>query len=194
MKSSLAIFLFACICSSIMITCSEKSSLLKRNNGPIVFTQSTAGSTSVKADEPATTNTKVDVPTTTNEPVSNQDAPQQSQPTQNSPTFDNWVMGNNTSSQEEEKEDKEPSVYAGNCFMKMHNWFYDLNPIMSKGKSATIKTSTGENIEFNICGNIQTECFSSRGLVVEKKSCNLYAGSSTEDKYWDLTSKIINLN
>jgi hypothetical protein len=85
-----------------------------------------------------------------------------------------------------EEEIKEPTHHFGNCFVKIHNWFYDLNPITPKGKELKFKTNSGELIEFNICHDVHTNCTHAKGLIVDKKNCHILAGTHHEDKEWKL--------
>jgi hypothetical protein len=95
----------------------------------------------------------------------------------------------------EDLDDKEPKQYLGNCFIKIHNWFYDLNPITPKDHNLLLKSPTGENIEYNICNDVQTDCTYSRGLLVQKENCNLFANTRLIDKEWVLKGKqIINFS
>lgn len=158
MKRSLTLFLSFCILFNFLISCSEKNNLLKTNKGPLKSTtsQSSQSSESTHSGE-----------TQTYEEI-HADIPENSK----------------NSTKVDEVEEKEPTEHLGNCFMKIHNWFYDLNPITPKNKNMIIRTDSGEVIEFNVCNNVPTDCTATSGLVVEKKNCNLFGGSSFKDKSW----------
>jgi hypothetical protein len=95
-------------------------------------------------------------------------------------------LNNSTNSTDDIPEDK---VYQGNCFMKMHNWFYNLYKITEKDKNIIIKSKGGKMIDFNLCHNVKTVCTDKKGLIVDKEECVLYAGKKSHDKVWTLTGK-----
>ena len=89
----------------------------------------------------------------------------------------------------------EPSVYQGYCLMKINNIFYDLTPLASYNQSFSYKTftPTGEQINFNICGqNSQSICSNRNSLVISKVKCVKYAGDYEEDRTWKLSKNVLN--
>jgi hypothetical protein len=95
------------------------------------------------------------------------------------------------------EEDTEPLFYIGNCFMKIHNYFFDLYPISQKG-DIKIKTKEGDIVHFNLCKDVNLTSIpsatpsatcNSTGLLVQKEQCRLFADNEYHEKFWDLTSK-----
>jgi hypothetical protein len=98
-------------------------------------------------------------------------------------------------SDSEEQMSAEPSVYQGNCYVKMHKKIYNLYPMSLKNSSYTLNTKDGRKIDINICEDVSTDCTNSIGLIVDKSKCIKFADSWKIDKTWEIQSKnIINKN
>ena len=83
----------------------------------------------------------------------------------------------------------EPKVYSGYCFMKIHNFFYDLTPLLTINDKSAFKTfsNSAEQINFNICGkNAPSVCLNKGGMVVSNMRCTKFAGDIEEDRIWTL--------
>ena len=80
----------------------------------------------------------------------------------------------------------EPKVYAGYCFMKIKNQFYDLNPfnLIKPWKVAGKKDS----IQFNFCSDIDTSCREKDALIADVKNCKRFAGKHDEEKTWTIST------
>jgi len=85
----------------------------------------------------------------------------------------------------------EPKEYFGNCFMKMKNNFYDLNPFNTI-KPSGVKATVGEKVLYNFCSDVDTNCNKGDALVVTKGGCKRFAGKANQDKQWTLTQNAKN--
>jgi hypothetical protein len=169
---SLPIFVFSCITLYMIISCSGKNTFLKNEKDSPIKIQNLYKEVKIS-------------PKFSNHPKLRAETPIDLNITQAMDKLSNFTkLFNNVS--DEIPEDK---VYRGNCFMKMHNWFYDLYPITKKGESMKIKSKDGKLIDFNLCNNVKTSCTDKKGLIVDKEQCTLYAGRRNQDKTWNLTGK-----
>jgi hypothetical protein len=83
--------------------------------------------------------------------------------------------------------DEEPKIHAGNCFMKMNNYFYDLYPLSKT--DLIIKGKDGSFNNFNLCKNVDTVCSEKKGTFVNKDTCSVFSNVWTDDKIWTLQCK-----
>jgi len=90
----------------------------------------------------------------------------------------------------------EPKEHLGYCFMKINNIFYDLTPLTAQNASSSYKTytSSGEQINFNVCGkNAKSVCSNKNSMAVSNVRCTEYAGDIDQDRTWTLsTSNLTN--
>jgi hypothetical protein len=84
------------------------------------------------------------------------------------------------------KEEAEPKVYQGYCFMKMKNNFYNLQPF-NMIKPWKLLDHKGASINFNFCSNIDTSCHPNDVLIADPKACKKFAGKSDEEKVWTIS-------
>ena len=75
------------------------------------------------------------------------------------------------------------SFYKGHCFVKINNFFYDLNPLNTKN-GYFVLAKNGQTVSFNFCQNIPTQCEKNEGLVVSTARCRRYAGLQKLEKIW----------
>ena len=82
-------------------------------------------------------------------------------------------------------------IYKGICFVKMHNYFYDLYPlskiIKNTNNDLTFTPLNGQILTFNFCENVKTSCDATQGLFVSKERCKKYADIYDIEKIWSLT-------
>jgi len=169
---SLAIFVFSCISLYMVVSCSEKNSFLKKEKDTPLQMKNLNLFREVKSLPNLSSENKLRAESPIDDAMDK---------------LSNFTkLYNNVS--DEIPEDK---VYKGNCFMKMHNWFYDLYPIINKNDTMKIKSKDGKFIDFNLCHNVKTSCTDKKGLVVDKEQCTLYAGKKSHDKTWNLTGKYL---
>lgn len=97
---------------------------------------------------------------------------------------------NESASIKESNNAVQPNKHMGNCFMRINNWFYNINPVTPEGHDLSIRTIAGENIDFNLCHDLSTFCTGTdqKGMIVDKDKCNHFASKSSEDKIWKLTN------
>jgi len=95
----------------------------------------------------------------------------------------------------------DPFIYRGNCFIKMHNLLYNLNPMTTDAKGLTkiysIKDQNGDDIDFSICRNVvERNCTNDKpSLITQKKGgdCNALSDSFKQDKVWSVSSNYLYL-
>ena len=80
----------------------------------------------------------------------------------------------------------EVKMYKGNCFIKIKNNFYDLNPLNAIN-SYKLKGLNGTPIYFNFCSDVETSC-NNQAMVVSKEKCNRFSGFSNQEKTWTLSN------
>lgn len=93
---------------------------------------------------------------------------------------------------ESPKGEQEPKIHQGNCFMKLNNYFYDLYPLSKS--DIIIKGKDGSYNNFNLCKNVETVCHDKKGLFVNKETCSVYSDEYTNEKIWEVQSKIFILH
>jgi hypothetical protein len=86
----------------------------------------------------------------------------------------------------------ETEVFQGLCFVKIHNYFYDLNPlseiINNSNNGFSIQQENGQTLAFNFCENVKTSCESVEGLMVSKERCKKFANNYHFEKSWKITN------
>ncbi len=86
----------------------------------------------------------------------------------------------------------ETQDFQGLCFVKIHNYFYDLNPfsqIISNSKNGfSIQQDNGQTLGLNFCENVKTNCESVQGLMVSRERCKRFANNYHFEKIWKVSN------
>jgi hypothetical protein len=93
-----------------------------------------------------------------------------------------------------ESENTEPKEYLGVCFIKIRNYFYDLNPLSEGIAKQTFTLKNGQVISYNLCKNVKTTCDANQGLVVSEDRCKKYAGEKEIEKKWSVSENSLGNN
>jgi hypothetical protein len=88
---------------------------------------------------------------------------------------------------EEENDYKQQGqAYKGHCFVKIKNFFYDLNTLTSKN-GYLLKTINNLTLSFNFCRDIITQCEATTGLLVSTNRCSKLAGNQKIEKTFEIS-------
>ena len=84
------------------------------------------------------------------------------------------------------QENTELNEHKGVCFVKIDDYFFDLNHLSSP-IPYTIKSSDNQLINFNFCENVKSNCEFTEGLVLSKERCKRFAEDNENEKTWKLS-------
>lgn len=79
------------------------------------------------------------------------------------------------------------SVYEAICFIKIDDYFYDLNLLKTENPFG-LYSSNGQIISFDFCENVKTSCESSKGMIVAKERCKIFPDKIEYEKEWFIST------